>query len=411
MLISQIHENNKSDHLFLLVGENPLPLFVSALLLTDDGCTIYLLHSDGSEETPSTKPFADFLARSLSFERPAVKFFYYGLNEGNSFRIQAEMRRILHDLNLPRHSRVGLNYTGGTKPMAIQSHNVLAEHFPNAIFSYLDAHTLAMQFEGEGAPINVARAVEIGLKDLARLHGYRLDKINQTPRHEKFAKALGKVHNTDDGIEQWREWCKGLDVSGGTSVRLPDNEKHPALEPIITTFGPIENEETKAEEIAQELGFRKLPNASKWFLGGWLEDLVLAAIIKNQHEFDIKHYAKNLEPSPQRSPQGTKPVKFELDAAAMIGYQLYVFSCIVSSPGKGESGEVKKHLMEAYVRARQLGGDEARAAVIGTSKFPEKIQAEVEREWRAWGRVKVFGRYDLPSLTHAFRQWFAKSSR
>lgn len=411
MQTNPIPERFRSDYIFLLVGDNPLPLYVSGLLLAKDGCKIYLLHSDGAEGTPSTKPFADLLARSLTLERPDITFFYYGLNEGNSFRIQAEIKRILSDLNLPRHSCVGLNYTGGTKPMAIQSHNVLAEHFPNVVFSYLDAHRLAIQFEGESSPIPVARAVAISLKDLARLHGYQVDNINQTPRHEKFAKALAEVHNTDDGIKQWQAWYASLSNSGGTTPQLPDINSYPALQPIITAFNKIGNGETTTEKIAEALGFEKIVSASKWFISEWLEDLVLAAIIENKQEFEIKHYANSLEPVPQRSPQGTKPVKFELDAAAMIGYQLYVFSCIVSSPGKDESREVKKHLMEAYVRAQQLGGDEARAAVVGTSKFPEKIEAEVEREWQAWGRVKVFGRYDLQNLSHAFRQWFAQSNR
>ncbi len=404
-------DHHKCDHLFLLVGENPLPLYVAALLLMDDGGTIYLLHSDGANKTLSTKPFADLLVRSLSVERPDTEFIYYGLNEGNSLRIRAEMKTILSELNLSRMDRIGLNYTGGTKPMAIHSHDVLAEHFPNAVFSYLDAHRLAMQFEGESNPIDVARAREISLKELARLHGYRVDKINQTPRHEKFARALAEVHNTDGGIRQWQKWYTSLSNSGGAHPQLPDIKDYPALRPIITAFNQVGNGEIATEKIAQELDFKKITSASKWFISEWLEDLALAAIIENAQEFNIEHYASSLEPIPQRAPQGTKPAKFELDAVAMLGYQLFVFSCIVSRPGKGEGSEVKKHLMEALVRARQLGGDEARAAVVGTSKFPEKIQAEVERDWQIRGKVRVFGRDDLLNLPDAFRQWFAQSNR
>jgi hypothetical protein len=43
-----IPENYKVDHLFLLVGENPLPNYVAARLLLNDKGTIYLVHTTGT---------------------------------------------------------------------------------------------------------------------------------------------------------------------------------------------------------------------------------------------------------------------------------------------------------------------------------------------------------------------------
>jgi hypothetical protein len=41
-------EPYRTDHLFLIVGANPLPNFVAALLLSKKGGTIHLLHSKGT---------------------------------------------------------------------------------------------------------------------------------------------------------------------------------------------------------------------------------------------------------------------------------------------------------------------------------------------------------------------------
>jgi hypothetical protein len=41
----------KTNYLFLLVGRNPLPNYVSALLLAKDEGTIVLLHTPGTDGT------------------------------------------------------------------------------------------------------------------------------------------------------------------------------------------------------------------------------------------------------------------------------------------------------------------------------------------------------------------------
>ena len=48
-----IPEERRSDHLFLLMGENPVPNWVAARLLLREGGLAHLLHSAGSEPRPA----------------------------------------------------------------------------------------------------------------------------------------------------------------------------------------------------------------------------------------------------------------------------------------------------------------------------------------------------------------------
>jgi hypothetical protein len=409
MLPNPIPEKYRSEYLFLLIGENPLPNYVSALLLidADKKSTIYLLHSDGANNTPSTKPYADLLLRSLRLKLPNAIFRLYELNESDSTKIAANMKTILEREKIS--GKVGLNYTGGTKPMSHHSYLALRERFPNAVFSYLDASQLALRIDGETTRYPVAQAVEVSLEELAQLHGYELKNIRKTPRQEKLAQALAQVHATDKGFEEWRKWCSRL---GEPMPTLPHVKEFPNLKPVVDTFDEICGgaNETTPEKIAIALGFDQLKNTAKWFIGEWLEDWTLAAIMTNIQRFNILHYGISLNPKPHIVPPGIK-TNFDLDVATMIGYQLFAISCHVSDPGKGERGVIKDHLLEVFVRAQQLGGDEARAALVCTSKNPESLQAELEWTWNAWGRIRVFGRYELPDLANAFRVWFMQSTK
>jgi hypothetical protein len=99
--------------------------------------------------------------------------------------------------------------------------------------------------------------------------------------------------------------------------------------------------------------------------------------------------------------------KFDLDAAAMIGYQLFAFSCIATQDAKAP---LKHHLFEILIRAQQLGGEEARVALVCCVNDPQQVQAEVEQDWLVTGKIKVFGRPDLLILKDRLRDWFDQKS-
>jgi hypothetical protein len=92
----------------------------------------------------------------------------------------------------------------------------------------------------------------------------------------------------------------------------------------------------------------------------------------------------------------------QLDVAAIRGYQLFALSCTTSD--KAERS--KEHLLEAYVRARQMGGDEARVGLVCCYCDPAALQQEIEETWFTEGRVRVFGQRDLVNLPTLLQNWF-----
>ena len=92
---------------------------------------------------------------------------------------------------------------------------------------------------------------------------------------------------------------------------------------------------------------------------------------------------------------------FDLDVAVMRSYQLFAFSCIVSN----DPQSCKDHLMEVYVRARQAGGDEARVGLVCMYDDAPALQAEVESNLDAAGKIRVFGQNNLSSLNTYIAQW------
>ena len=90
--------------------------------------------------------------------------------------------------------------------------------------------------------------------------------------------------------------------------------------------------------------------------------------------------------------QGTKRADrhFELDVVAVLGYQVVVISCSVTS----RISTVKQKAMEAYHRARQLGGAEARAVVLclATYEDAERVEKELEDETGTERPLQVWGR-------------------
>jgi hypothetical protein len=62
--------------------------------------------------------------------------------------------------------------------------------------------------------------------------------------------------------------------------------------------------------------------------------------------------------------------------------------------------------MEAFARARQLGGEEGRAALVTTYADAAGLKAEFAADWGASRRVRVFGCGELPNLQAYLQAWY-----
>jgi hypothetical protein len=381
----------QTDHLFLLIGTNPLPNYVAALLLARDDGTVYLLHSGGARGTGSV---ACRLEQAIKNQRPELSVIPWEIDEADGGRIASKMKEILKQVD-PGVS-AGLHYSGGTKAMAVHVYRAVEEKFPNGVFSYLDARTLSLIVDPRGAnptcSIHVGQACTIKLDELVTLHGYGKPVIRREPFQAGLCQALIQVHSDPTSFSQWREWCNGEKFS-----TLPDTLRYPLLQSINAAFDQLCGGSATPELVAHQLGQEKLASCSKWLIGEWLEEYTLWAIRQVAPVCGIgENYGIDIALKRQGGHE------FQLDVAAIRGYQLFALSCTTSD--KPERS--KEHLLEAYVRARQMGGDEARVGLVCCYHDPEALRQEIEETWFTEGRVRVFGQGDLASLPACLQEWF-----
>jgi hypothetical protein len=100
-------------------------------------------------------------------------------------------------------------------------------------------------------------------------------------------------------------------------------------------------------------------------------------------------------------------VEFEIDVALVRGYRLYVVSCTTDS----SKALCKSKLFEVSMRARQMGGDLARSAVVclvdgsdDKGPYVEQLRADIASVWDAPNIPRVFGLADL-------REWAGVSGQ
>ena len=418
MADSLIPDIYRSDHLFLLIGTNPLPNYVVARLLAKPNATVYLLHSDGAEGSPSTKGIAEQLEISLCSKRTDVTVELRGISDSDNSKIENAVNRIAQQiLNENPQASVGLNYTGGTKPMAIHSYRVLERRFSRVVSSYLDPRKLALRIDGWGTQgpqlfyllkeADLRQEVETSLDELIDLHQYQYSSDEKpewalpenTPGLLDLCRAIAHVWSEPDRLRQWQHWM-------GTEKfqALPTADKYPKLESVIQAFDALlaGSGRTTPAAVARLLRPHD-PNATlrsctKWFLGAWLEEYVPDCV--NQIAAQLGITSVRLR---QRYISKTEAGDaFELDAAMMIGYQLFAISCIATE----KKPVAKEHLLEAYVRARQLGGDEARVGLVCCLDNTDALLKEIKRSWDAEGKIWVFGRSALHDLESKTKLWF-----
>lgn len=389
-------EPYQGDVLFLLVGANPLPNYVAALLLAKETGVIYLLH------TPATGEVASRLEKQLAKSRPSVRVVAREVDEADEDKINARMAAIVAEIE-PGAS-IGLNYTGGTKPMAVHVYHALRQDFPAGCFSYLDARSLRM-FVHRGSErtqqLAAGQAVQTGLSELFSLHGYFLPSgpLRQQPLQPTLCHAIAEIHKTPAGRQAWREWLTRL---GAPSPMLRAPADWPGMSPFWEACaGLCAGPQPTEAEVAVALGFSELRSCSKFFCGEWLEEFTLDALNQIADRVGMGERSSRLV----ARKAGERTV--ELDVAAMRGYQLFAISCINSD----KPDKAKEHLMELFVRARQMGGDEARFALVCYVQDAKGLQREVEQTWDAQGKIRVFGQSDVPALAGRLQDWFETANK
>lgn len=419
------------DHLILLVGGNPLPNAVAGKLLVKSDGTITLIHSEGTADV------AKRLCQWLKENRVARDVKLKQVEEANPTSIIEGVKECLEEAK-PRtvgpNYTVGLNYTGGTKVMSVHAYRAVeqwtSERSIKAVFSYLDARTLKMVFD----PVNPGTDVslKLNLNDLLTLHGWKLSNSREEPILPRTARKLLNIHAKEQTAQAWAKWLQEeLFQKARRSKRVPINcprspdgqpctieeptqnwlsqgelkkvvlqwPSQPDLEEVIQTMKD-ELKQTDSLQLgnaAQACGYKYVEDFCKWLNGGWLESAVLDALQNCAHNCALHVTKMNLE----LASGSNNPTRFEFDVVGMRGYQLFAISCSTDT----QKGLLKLKLFEAYVRARQLGGDEARVALVCCSNDPEGLEHEMRRDVDPEGRIRVFGRKHLANLDKYLEEW------
>ncbi|NJR18401.1 MAG: DUF1887 family protein [Calothrix sp. CSU_2_0] len=405
----------KVDHLFLLIGENPLPNYVAANLLLKEGGTAYLVHTTDTEKSAKRlktelNGFKDVEMRSL------------GNYESDAFHIQKKIREELEKI---KSGKIGLNYTGGTKAMAVHGYKAAFENRPDAIFSYLDPRRLELCIDREDRerdrPKIQPSTLQVKLVKIFQLHGLELKKDPvKIPQLPALASSFASIFEDESKSKKWFDWfynifCeearkKKKNGSWGDWKSKTNLEKvvivlNDLLPDFITSF-KNENflkDENKLVLLAAKTtdAFSEVESFCKWLDGLWLEHYVLEQVQNIASSCFIGDYGLNFEIPLIGTKDG-----FEFDVAFTRGYQLFALSCTTTSDRK----LCKSKLFEAYLRARRMGGDEARVALICCSNEPDTLKAEIADSTND-DKIQVFGREHLTNLSQEIADWIAQNDR
>jgi hypothetical protein len=406
------------DRLLLLIGENPLPSYIAARTLLKSGGTPYLVYSSHTQE-PADR-IRDLLKERSPDLKPC-KFITLSDYESDSYHIRTKIQEVM---KLHNQERWGLNYTGGTKPMATHAYRALFELQPDAVFSYLDPRRLEMCIDREdGDRIRQRTKLEIPLSDLFELHSLLWQSPPTTQAWlPDAAHAMAKLHQDKTLAACWRNWCdstlrKSTKKGSGwlsdrelQSCELPltylensENRDLPdQIKSVLQKYFDA-NANVLLLQSAKERGkFEKYKHLCEWLDGTWLEHHTLQQVQSIARDYHIHDSGLSFA---IKNPQ-TRQDKFELDVAFIRSYQLFAISCTTDD----SQGLCKLKLFEAYLRARQLGGDEARVALVCCSDKPDALKHQLDVILEN-PKIKVFGREHLSNLAGEIAAWIDQNDR
>ncbi|MEO1389813.1 MAG: DUF1887 family CARF protein [Cyanobacteria bacterium J06634_6] len=385
------------DHLFVLVGDNPLPNYVAAkcLLAPKGKRELYLIHTTKTEKT------AERLDAVLSKDNVSAQYILLEETADLPGQIDRHITRVANRAT----GTLGLHYTGGTKIMAVHAYRALDSVDAESQFSYLDSQKLAMCIEENNRLTYSKITAEVDFKTLFTLHGLELNP----DKREKLSTVLKLPEVSLEIAETVTQ--KKLDIAP-TSFRS-DLKKTVAAarqESLKKHHFADENNNLLFEKLLQSSSFVSEDEAEAWAKGGhWLEDYVLDQV---QHVKDqgITDYCIDFSicvghEQYSRAARNGQLYRddFQLDVAFMRHYQLFVLSCATSA----HPTECKAKLLEAYVRAKQIGGSEARVALVCGVAEPKKLSNEIKVA-NPDIKVEVFGYEQWENLSDHIADWIQR---
>jgi hypothetical protein len=310
-----------ANRLALLVGSNPLPNYIAAMVLNPR--EVVLIYS------PETKDPRDRLRAALAPRNITVNDVCIDdATDARKIREKCEGIEIDH-----------LHYSGGTKPMA--AHARQACKLTDSQASYLDERNCLLRFDDQ-------ICIKLSQHDL----GLTLDLLLELHDSKRKGPRRADGANPQDDVDAL---AKAALSPSGTS---PDESD------------------------------------GRW-LERWVANQVVTCVPESKPDVSV-HCTRNKQAR-----------DFEVDVALIRGHRLFVASCTTSR----KLDRCKSKLFEVAMRARQMGGDLARSAVVclleGSDQqgrpYVELLRGDIASVWDAPNVPRVFGLSDL-------REWAGTSA-
>lgn len=370
--------------LILLVGSNPLPNFLAVLILKAESvCFLFTLE---------TEPVMARLKDILTQKYPDLALSERFIQDSTS---PSRIRESLPQVNADTH----LHYTGGTKIMSAHAlMNFLNQGGSSDRASYLDERKSLLRFDDDNVPPIDLSKVEFNLtiREILGLHGITVKSIGSElhtginrPSIDDAKAVAAKVLDDPSLASKLYEQVNGMPEAITKARATPLN-----LARYVQGLS--------VESIPGDGWNKSLYEVWKEFLkGGWVEvwcgDLVHQLATDGAVHIDIQCLRK-------------KNRDFQIDVMLVRGHRLYVISCTTEAV---DINLCKSKLFEVATRARQLGGDLARAAFIslldGTVRINnvEELKMDLLRNdivdiWDASNEVQAFGLADVRAW-HGYR--------
>lgn len=343
------------EKLALLVGSNPLPNYIAAAMLAPSEVT--LIHS------PETAKPCRYLAEALQA---------LGMKLSEKCIDDATEAARIRDLCQPLVTDHHLHYSGGTKPMAAHARMLWGNDDGRA--SYLDERGARLRFDDGFDECIAQHDLGLSLARLVALHGG--DPVPQ---------PIVEGAPADQNIELIAQ-----DLLQARSKQDLSRRKEMLLQQGIPTN-------------ANKDAWSKCINHGwlEWWVGTKINELV-------GPQAEAQWGVKVVRGEPKRG-------EFELDVVLLRGPRLYVVECTTTFT----KAKAKEKLFEAAARARHMGGDLARVALVclvptlDDRKQPtmDQLRDDIEEVWDSHYRPVAFGFDDVqewaapePNLA-TLRQW------
>jgi hypothetical protein len=367
--------------LILSVGSNPMPNFITAAYLL---CN----ERDESELEKLPKPDKILFVYSSGTEKFKNSIIHkLDLNQNRFIEVNLEDKfrefnhikdRVLSKIKCVAEKQsitsIHLNYTGGTKPMAvgISAAVELFDKCENKIYSDLSPDRFKFILHtNEEFPTNddIRNIVNIKIEDLYELHGLKrpkLKKENNKRYSDKFIKFLieqKEKHKRGDGgfLDLWKKWPGKTKAKKNRQEFKKQSDKYTNLstEELNNKLDELKNKlKSSVKDVINNIDnttwdLKKINGLKKFICGLWLEEYLFDVLKEIKDDCGLTDIAWNVETE-------IKGRLFELDVIAMKGCQSFVFTCTTDYG----SGLCKGKAFEGVYRSEQIGGEHSKTVLV-----------------------------------------------